>query len=117
MNDNNINPSHIVEGGCVGVDRIGRKYAQYNNIPFTTVTPDWNKYGRSAGPIRNSKMVEMVDVGIAIWDGKSRGTKDTIKKMRSANKMVVIHKNIIITQHNVLIYFFTNSFILPCNQD
>ena len=37
------------------------------------------KYGRAAGPIRNTAMLDMKpDELIAFWDGRSRGTKNMI---------------------------------------
>ena len=35
-------------------------------------------------------MVEACDMGIAFWDGKSRGTRDSIRKLVNANKLLRI---------------------------
>jgi hypothetical protein len=39
---------------------------------------DWERLGRKAGPIRNAQIVEGVDELVAFWDGRSRGTLNTI---------------------------------------
>lgn len=77
--------------GCArGVDEIGRQWALDNNVPVKEFPADWNKYGRAAGHIRNSQMVKEADALIAVWDGKSRGTKDTIDKAETKGIPVFI---------------------------
>ena len=76
-------PIVIVEGGARGADTLAREYAVKHNIPFEEFAAEWKKYGRAAGPVRNSKMLKSgIDVVIAFPGG--RGTQDTIGK---ANKM------------------------------
>ena len=67
--------TEIVSGGAYGVDTLGERYARENNIPIKRFLPDWNKYGKKAGILRNQEMGDYADALIAIWDGKSRGTK------------------------------------------
>jgi hypothetical protein len=65
------------------------------HLPFNA---DWKTHGKSAGPIRNQEMVRaslsLFDrtktLGLAIWDGKSRGTKDCIDRMKKAGIEVEI---------------------------
>ena len=44
--------------------------------------PDWKKYGRGEGPVRNKEMykyaLEDEPMIIAFWDGESKGTKSMI---------------------------------------
>ena len=54
------------------------KYAVEKNITVKEFHPDWNKYGKSAGPKRNLQMAEYADALIAFWDDKSRGTASMI---------------------------------------
>jgi hypothetical protein len=70
--------SEIVSGTASGVDSIGAKYGKSACIPVKEFPADWNKYGRRAGYLRNAEMVKYADALIAIWDGKSRGTKHAI---------------------------------------
>lgn len=77
-------PDEFVHGGCCGVDNIGGKWAKENNIPVKVFKADWGKYGKSAGPIRNSEMAnyckseDKESTCIAFWDNKSKGTKNMI---------------------------------------
>lgn len=74
-----ITITEIVSGHARGVDLMGERYAQENGIKLTIFKAKWVKYGRSAGMIRNQEMVDYADAMIAIYDGKSKGTKQAIK--------------------------------------
>lgn len=87
-----IEVTEIIEGDAIGVDRAAKEYAQRRGITVTTMKPDWQKYGRGAGLRRNSEMVERCDIGVAIWDGRSRGTLDSINKLKKLNKSVIIYQ-------------------------
>jgi hypothetical protein len=85
--------TEIVCGEARGVDSLGRKWAMENNIPiasFPITSQDWDTYGRSAGHIRNRTMGDYADALIAIWDGKSRGTKGMIDYMKTLHKQHVV---------------------------
>ena len=82
--------TEIVSGGAKGADTWAEVYAKENNIPFTLFKPDWKRYGRGAGIIRNTEIINYADEVIAFWDGKSKGTKDSIDKAHSLNKKVHI---------------------------
>jgi hypothetical protein len=53
-----LKPTVIIEGGARGADSIARSWAIKNNINLITERADWEKHGKSAGPIRNSKMLK-----------------------------------------------------------
>lgn len=76
----------VISGGSHGPDQAAITWARQYNIPVTIVRPDWDRYGKAAGPIRNREMVQQCDECLAIWDGISRGTKSTIDMTREANK-------------------------------
>ncbi len=76
----------IISGGAVGVDTLAAEYAREAGIPLTEFRPDYERYGRSAPLRRNSRIVAAADVVLAFWDGKSRGTMDTVRKARAAGK-------------------------------
>lgn len=78
-------PDVVISGGARGVDKLGEQWAAENNVPVEQYLADWNKYGKSAGYIRNVKMAENANSLIAIWDGESVGTRhmiDIAKKKR-----------------------------------
>lgn len=79
----------IISGTARGVDRLGEQFAAEFDYDIVRFPANWDKYGKSAGYIRNTEMAQYaVDDGsygvlIAFWDGESRGTKhmiDTAKR-------------------------------------
>ena len=82
----------IISGHCSGVDLMGERYAEENGFPVELFFPEWKKYGRAAGPIRNKKMVACADLVIAFWDGKSKGTKSLIEYAQNDKKEIIIIK-------------------------
>jgi len=82
--------TEIVSGTARGVDRLGEQYGLDNDIAVKKFPADWNKHGRSAGHIRNAEMAQYADGLIAIWDGKSRGTKSMIDIARNAGLWVSV---------------------------
>lgn len=71
--------SEVVCGMATGVDTMGKEWAKSHGIPVKPFYPDWKQHGKAAGPIRNRQMAEYADALVAIWDGKSKGTKDMIR--------------------------------------
>ena len=68
-----------VSGGAIGADAICADLCEsITNIPAVIYKPDWKKYGKRAGFLRNETIVENSDALIAFWDMKSRGTKHSI---------------------------------------
>ena len=75
--------TEVVSGGCKGPDILGERWAKENNVKVTRFTADWDKFGKSAGPRRNTEMVEYVGKDgalILIWDGYSKGSSDILAK-------------------------------------
>ena len=86
----NQNEITVISGGALGVDRMAEAWARKNHAKLVVLRPDWNLHGMSAGFKRNTDIVANADEVIAIWDGYSRGTEDTITKAASAGKPVTI---------------------------
>lgn len=82
--------TEVVSGGAAGVDYCGEAIARDCAVPVKVFKADWNQYGKSAGPIRNKQMAEYADTLVAVWDGKSPGTKNMIDHMRRLKKPVFI---------------------------
>lgn len=81
-----------VSGGCkVGVDAWVKALAAREGYTYEEIPADWDKYGKGAGFIRNSTLVDQIDRLVAFWDGKSRGTQDTIIKALEDGLPVEIH--------------------------
>ena len=81
----------IVSGGAKGADSLGEKYARLKGYEVERFIPDWGKYGKPAGPIRNSEMAKYADAAVVFWDGKSTGSNDMINKMRNLEKPLKVY--------------------------
>jgi hypothetical protein len=57
---------------------LGEKYASERNFNIERYPAEWDKYGKSAGYIRNREMAMNSDTAVCFWDGKSKGTKHMI---------------------------------------
>jgi hypothetical protein len=82
----------LVSGGAKGADSLGERYANENNITTLIFKPDWERHGRGAGMIRNTDIVKNSDIVVAFWDGSSKGTLDSIRKVEKLNKGLMIIK-------------------------
>lgn len=80
----------LVGGGAKGADALGKHYAELRQYDYKLFPADWDKHGKSAGPIRNKQMAEYADALIVFWDGKSRGSANMIKQARKLNLEVHI---------------------------
>ena len=80
----------IVSGGAKGVDSIAKRIASLYGIAFKEFPAEWDRYGKKAGPIRNSKIVENADVVVAIPSPSSKGTWDTVRKAEKRGLKVYV---------------------------
>lgn len=82
--------TEIVSGGCRAFggcpDELGEDYGFAKEIPIKIFPAKWKQYRLAAGPIRNRTMAKYADALIALWDGKSKGTKSMISEMKQAKK-------------------------------
>jgi hypothetical protein len=76
----------IVSGGARGADSLAERYARECGFYFTAIPAMWDLYGKRAGIMRNSEIVESADLVVAFWDGESKGTADTIEKAQLVGK-------------------------------
>lgn len=80
----------IVTGGARGVDSLAAAYARANGLKTIIHLPDYKRHGRGAPLRRNDLIVRDSDILLAFWDGKSRGTKNTIDKAKKAGIPVFV---------------------------
>lgn len=83
----------VISGRASGGDELGERWAKEHGHEIIPCEPDWKKYGRGAGFIRNTSMVDLLeedDEAIGFWDKISTGTKDTINKLRKKSKNYII---------------------------
>lgn len=83
-------PEYIVSGGAMGVDTMAEKYAKEKNIKVKVFKPDWQKFGKAAGILRNTDIVANSTHVLALPSLKSVGTYDTINKAKNSNKSVTV---------------------------
>lgn len=88
--ENGMEVTTIIEGGARGVDSMAARYAIEHGIEHIRVPADWKHYGRGAGRKRNEQMAAMGDALIAIWDGKSRGTRHMIDCARQRSLLMKV---------------------------
>lgn len=85
--------TEVVSGGAGGVDSLGEEWALKNRIPckaFPVEGFQW-KASKGAGHQRNSRMADYAEALIAIWDGRSPGTRNMIDQMRKRGKPVYVY--------------------------
>lgn len=82
----------VVSGGASGADRLGEEWAIKNNIETEIFIPNWQKYGKKAGFIRNDSIIEASTHVLAFWDGVSKGTNNSIGLAKKYNKKLKVIK-------------------------
>ena len=81
--------TEVVTGRAKGADKGGEEWANGRHIKVTPFPADWDKHGKSAGPIRNGEMAKYADVLIAFPGGN--GTADMIDQaVESGLKVLVV---------------------------
>lgn len=83
----------IVHGGCRGADMIADRVAKSMGFAVECYPAEWNKYGKAAGPIRNSLMLEISPPPVHLLAfplPQSRGTIDAIHKAQAKGITVTI---------------------------
>ena len=78
----------VISGGAYGVDQAAARAARARGLEVVEILPQWGKYGRFAALHRNGEIAAACDRMVAFWDGKSRGTWDSILKARALGKRV-----------------------------
>lgn len=87
-------PDTIIEGGAFGADRLAREWAKKYGVYYRTFQAEWSKYGKSAGPKRNQRMLEEGKPDVVLAFPGGRGTEDMITKAKAAGVDVISVKNL-----------------------
>ncbi len=83
-------PNEIISGGAKGVDTMASMWAKEHNIPIIELKPDWNKFGKRAGILRNTDIIDASTHVLALPTSKSIGTHDSINKAKNLNKILKV---------------------------
>ena len=82
----------VIHGGCSGADELAGEWAKANMVPEATypVLPEeWKAFGRSAGPMRNTRMLrDAKPDGVVAFPG-GRGTADMVRQAEAAGVKVM----------------------------
>ena len=80
----------IISGGADGIDTLAEVCADKHQISKLIMYPQYQVYGKGAPIRRNHQMVDIADSVLAVWDGASRGTADTIRYARKQHKDITV---------------------------
>lgn len=81
----------LVSGGAQGPDTIAENWAKEQGFTTDIKEPDWNDWsGEHPAKARNTDIAQASDVVVAVWDGQSNGTRDTIDKTLDRGKPIYV---------------------------
>ena len=69
----------IISGAARGADTLAIQLANKYRVNLICMSPDWKTHGKSAGYKRNVAMANKATHLLAVWDGKSKGTRHMIE--------------------------------------
>jgi len=72
--------TEVISGDANGVDWLGAYWGYLQGLKVRHFPAKWEYFGKAAGSKRNQVMIDHGDALVAIWDGKSTGTKDIIER-------------------------------------
>jgi len=91
--------TELIHGGARGADKMADEIGRELGFIVVEVPADWDKYGRSAGAIRNREMLDMKpDLVIAFPTAESRGTWNCVNEARRRGIKVKIVDDVRETQ-------------------
>jgi DNA recombination-mediator protein A len=82
----------IVSGGARGVDQWAVEAARERGLQTLVLLPDWKRYGKSAGFIRNTQIVNACVALVAFQVDDSSGTQHAIDLARKAEKLLAVYR-------------------------
>jgi hypothetical protein len=79
----------VIQGGQDGADRWAAEWGFEREIPVATFTADWKRFGKTAGPIRNQRMINEGKPDLVIAFPGMFGTWDMVEKAQRAGIRVI----------------------------
>ena len=80
----------IVSGGAKGADQLGAQWAKKNDVKLIEFIPDWDKYVKRAGFLRNEDIIKASTFVLAFWSGVSKGTGHSLSIAKRLKKPTLI---------------------------
>lgn len=107
VEESGFNITTVLSGQAYyGVDKLGERWADDNGIPLELYPADWSdlthpdavivtsKWGKPydaiAGHRRNETMAQNAEALVLLWDGKSSGSKDMLKRAEAHGLKIYI---------------------------
>jgi hypothetical protein len=87
------NIGFIISGGAKGADTLAERYADLRNISIRVFKADWLRFGSSAGPKRNIKIIAACDICFAFPTRGSKGTRHDIDLCKKTNKICYVFES------------------------
>jgi predicted Rossmann-fold nucleotide-binding protein len=81
---NNLAPFILITGGANGIDSCALQWAMKHNVKCELYPAEWKKYGKRAGPVRNTQMIVEGKPDLVIAFPGGRGTADMIRQACAA---------------------------------
>lgn len=82
----------LVCGMARGADMTAYKLCKFKGNSIYEFPANWDKFGKSAGHLRNKDMGDFADILVAFWDGRSKGTQGMIGYMEGLGKPVYVFR-------------------------
>lgn len=67
--------TELVQGGASGADELAAEWAKERGVKLSTFTAQWKTHGRTAGPIRNQRMID-AGASLLVYFPGGAGTAD-----------------------------------------
>lgn len=74
--------SVIIHGAARGADSLAKERAEAYRIPHIPFPANWKRYGRSAGHLRNTQMIEEGHPDLVVPFRGGDGTSNMIKQAK-----------------------------------
>lgn len=74
----------LIHGAATGADSLAGEVAEDFGWRTIAIPADWKKYGKAAGPIRNSEMLDF-QPDLVISFGSGRGTTNCVTQAKNRN--------------------------------
>lgn len=78
----------IIHGGATGADQCAAVWAEQRGVPILRFPADWRRFGRSAGPRRNQRMIDEGKPDLIVAFPGGFGTADILARADKAGVVV-----------------------------
>lgn len=84
----------LITGGARGADKLAYEIGKRHGFTTVILDANWSNQGRTAGPIRNRRMLDWfapIDVVLAFPLPQGSGTRDCMAEALKRNIEVIVH--------------------------